>query len=333
MKTLARLLAILLFASMFVAFVACNANKTQTGDETNEDTEQELPAEPDKEDESDEKSPALYAITYNLLAGTSAETVQSGFALSDAQRLQEQMAFLQTENADLVFLNEVAAFQDESLPSFAAKMGYAYIRVSDFADGPRTYPSYGNANLYDARFCNYILYKNNRFRLLEQGAFAISDTPDDLHSVFSAMSDSDFRNLEGRPRVAVWGRLQDRTSGQSVVALCTHLPWLENGTDAAHTDFNLAGQEILFRRANALKEQWPQDVFFIGGDLNSEHVQTACGNVFKAANDGSLKSHAGETALDHLLYAGAILSSPAMLKGDFAWSDHLPLAARFQLAE
>lgn len=331
MKKLAILLAVLLIAGMFVTFVSCGTHMAETGNETNDNTEQESPAQPEDDDKDSENNSALYAISYNLLAATSADTVQNGLTLTDSARLKEQMAFILAEKADIVFLNEAAAFQDEQLPSLAANMGYACLRVSDFADGPQQYPSYGNADLYSARFCNYILYKNNRFRLTEQGAFAISDTPDLLHSVFSAMTDSDFRNLEGRPRMAVWGRLQDRTTGQSVIALCAHLPWLENGSDAAHTNFNLAGQEILFLQAKALKEKWPQDTFFIGGDLNAENVQTACGNIFTTVNDGSLKSHEATAALDHILYAGASLSSPALLKGDLGWSDHQPVAAHFNL--
>ena len=102
MKKLAILLAVLLIAGMFVTFVSCGTHMAETGNENNDNTEQESPAQPEDDDKDSENNSALYAISYNLLAATSADTVQNGLTLTDSARLKEQMAFILAEKADIV---------------------------------------------------------------------------------------------------------------------------------------------------------------------------------------------------------------------------------------
>ena len=101
MKKLAILLAVLLIAGMFVTFVSCGTHMAETGNENNDNTEQESPAQPEDDDKDSENNSTLYTISYNLLAATSADTVQNGLTLTDSVRLKEQMAFILAEKADI----------------------------------------------------------------------------------------------------------------------------------------------------------------------------------------------------------------------------------------
>ena len=293
-------------------------------------------------DESSAEQPKdtpVKAITMNLLAGEfwHSEYTYGGETLTAQARWEAQRTFLEAEDADIVFLQEAAAWQDEQILASAEEMGYTALRESDFGNELRDYPYYGKVNQYEHRFVNFVLVKTERFEVAEEDSFAISDTPAQLHSVFRGMSANYFREVEGRPRVAVWGRLRDKTSGKHLIVLGTHLPAVPfsdpetpgqiYGVEVDH--YNLRGQQVLNEQAARIAEQYPSDAFLIGGDLNNADVATAAGELFEAVNDGTLLTHLDTDALDHLLFANAVAASPAAVKGDLHWSDHRPLVAEF----
>ena len=67
MKKMAILLAVLLIAGMFFTLVSCGTHMAETGNENNDNTEQESPAQPEDDDTDSENNSALYAISYNGL--------------------------------------------------------------------------------------------------------------------------------------------------------------------------------------------------------------------------------------------------------------------------
>ena len=88
------------------------------------------------EQEPEPEKMTLRVMTHNILYGYDASSVYG--ELRADERMEKELAFLAEQNCDIVFLNEVARYQDEVLQEKADSLGYGFVRESDFADGVYT---------------------------------------------------------------------------------------------------------------------------------------------------------------------------------------------------
>ena len=138
-------------------------------------------------------------------------------------------------DADLVGVQEALKEQVDTL---AARLpGYGWFGV-------------GRDDGREAGEFSAIFYRESRFEVLEEGTFWLSETPD---SAGSTGWDA------ALPRVVTWGRLQDRTSGETFFFFNTH--------------FDHRGQEARLESArlirNRLGEMAGDLPFVLTGDFNT----------------------------------------------------------------
>ncbi len=278
------------------------------------------------EQEPEPEKMTLRVMTHNILYGYDASSVYG--ELRADERMEKELAFLAEQNCDIVFLNEVAKYQDEVLQEKADSLGYGFVRESDFADGVYTYNGV-KVNHYANRFCNYVLYRKDMFTQIDTDSFSLSNKPADPHAPFSKMSSDALWKTEGRPRTAVWALLEHRETKARIIATCTHAQWI---TDDNGTNWNLEGLKVLSAQVEKTHEYYPDALVVFGGDLNGEDVSVFDSARYAGVNAEAAYKTFGQTALDHIFYSaqGTLLS--ANTAGDLTLSDHLALQAAIEFS-
>ncbi len=224
-------------------------------------------------------------------------------------------------DADLVAFQEMESFaggnsDDENLARsylLARNPGYAAAAVGDWRRFPSTQP---------------IFYRTQRLRLLEQGWFFFSDTPDVIYS----------RTFDGSyPAFASWARFEDRETGARLRVL------------NLHTDYSSAGNrsrsiELVANRMAPWIDAGERVVLL--GDLNARlgsslHARLeAAGLTFLPVRGATYHFNRGINlfgAIDHIgLGPGLTALGPPMVlreKTGARWpSDHYPVAADIAVA-
>jgi endonuclease/exonuclease/phosphatase family metal-dependent hydrolase len=224
-------------------------------------------------------------------------------------------------DADLVAFQEMESFaggnsDDENLARsylLARNPGYAAAAVGDWRRFPSTQP---------------IFYRTQRLRLLEQGWFFFSDTPDVIYS----------RTFDGSyPAFASWARFEDRETGARLRVL------------NLHTDYSSAGNrsrsiELVADRMAPWIDAGERVVLL--GDLNARlgsslHARLeAAGLTFLPVQGATYHFNRGINlfgAIDHIgLGPGLTALGPPMVlreKTGARWpSDHYPVVADIAVA-
>ncbi|MBF2680507.1 endonuclease/exonuclease/phosphatase family protein [Listeria innocua] len=115
-----------------------------------------------------------------------------------------------------------------------------------------------------------VFYNSTRFRLLQEGHFWLSETPDvpSIHS--TAMF----------PRICVWGKLEDSTDGRQFYIFNTHL-------DHVSEEARLFASQLLLQKAGLIAENLPMILL---GDFNTEPETPTYNYITKKYQDAQLIS-------------------------------------------
>ncbi len=222
--------------------------------------------------------------------------------------------------ADIVAFQEMETFaggNDDSLNLarewlLANNPGYAAAAIGDWRSFPSTQP---------------ILYRRDRFEVLDQGWFFFSDTPDLIYS----------RTFNGSyPAFASWARLRDRQGGSEIRVLNMHLDYASRENRRRSVDL-VVGRIAPWIAAG--------ERVVLAGDLNAlagsglHRRLRAAGLRFVAVDGATYHLDRGLNlfgAIDHIGFAGPIapVRPPVVFRDRLGpvWpSDHYPLIADFAL--
>lgn len=172
-----------------------------------------------------------------------------------------------------------------------------------------------------------ILYRKDRLRLLDQGWFFFSDTPDVIYA----------RTFNGSfPAFTSWAEFEDRLTQERFRIANIH-------TDFRSRSNRLKSVELVATRITP----WLQagETVYVVGDLNARlgsktlDIISQTGVTFTPVTGATYHLNRGINlfgAIDHIGYAGdtAPLSAPVVLRQRFAgeWpTDHYPVIVDFQL--
>lgn len=150
-------------------------------------------AQPGGQDRSGPTAAPFRVMTFNIRYNNPGDSLDAW-----PHRRQGVVALIRFHDPDLVGLQEA---QQNQLADFDRLLpGYAGFGAARNDGGPR--------DEYSS-----ILYRTERFELLAQGTFWLSETPNVPAS----------RGWDANlPRIATWGRFRDRTTGDTILHLNTH---------------------------------------------------------------------------------------------------------------
>lgn len=196
------------------------------------------------------------------------------------------------------------------------------------------YARYGarGEDAVDRGEANAIFWRKDRFDLIEQNTFWLSETPDTV----SMGWDGAYR------RTVVWARLFDRKTQREVFYFNTHFDHVgsaareESARLIAARIAELAGDTapvFVTGDFNVNYDDSSMDVMkeFLGG-AREDAPETSYENTFH--NWGALEDEPGEHLIDHIFYKNASPSEFKVLTGGYGavWlSDHYPVVAKFSL--
>lgn len=224
---------------------------------------------------------------------------------------------LQDLDADLIAFQEMESFRhgDDGAVNLArddlqaAMPDFSVAASGDWRQFPSTQP---------------IFYRTDRLRLLDQGWFFFSDTPDVIYS----------RTFNGSyPAFASWAWFQDRGTGKRLRVVNVHF------------DFRSARNRLPSARLVAARiAPWlkAQEHVILAGDLNAlagsrtARILTDAGLVLTPARGSSFHFNRGLNlfgAIDHILHdcAARLTDRPVAVRSrpDKQWpSDHYPVLAQ-----
>ena len=176
-----------------------------------------------------------------------------------------------------------------------------------------------------------LLYRVDRFDLIDEGTFWLSETPD----VSSALP-----GMENFKRICSWAILKDKQTGQSILALNTHL---DHQSDSAR-------EQQIHILLDYMKEKFGDYPVFFTGDFNStswEPAYTIVDERFDDAHEtapmnlstvrgtyNGYISSGGGSPVDHIFHNAK--STPVtyeIISKDYDGfiSDHYPVMAEFLL--
>lgn len=182
-------------------------------------------------------------------------------------------AFIRAMNADIIGTQEMG----KTLIVYNQYNELMNLLSSDYAG----YVGYRQETTTDEGVA--IIYKKNRFTLLNSGKFWLSETPDVKSKGWDA----------GYYRVAVWAILKENTSGQEIFVINTHL---DNSGNTARNQSAL----LIVDRINSLSGDRP---VIMTGDLNT---------IPSAVPVNTLR-----TILDHTKDVATVTAGPSYTINDF----------------
>lgn len=266
----------------------------------------------------------LNFISFNLRCPMAEDT---GDLVWDVRK-KAVLEMVRQENPDVI------CFQEPRWNQVAYLMqqldGYAHVKKNT---------NEGSAEVSGAY--NTIMYRRDKYTLLDWGGFWLSQTPDKLSYPWGATDE--------QRRVAVWAHLKDNSSHRDFFVFTTHLPFqTEEADDVARTEC----VKLIVERMKACAGDGTP--VFIGGDMNASHeesdVRRGCLEPYydwmSSARETALQTDDkysfngfGESApartwnIDHIFYRNAEALQFRTLDGDYGVSyisDHYPIACTFK---
>lgn len=155
---------------------------------------------------------------------------------------------------------------------FEAKYAGTYGIVGAYADGIGT----------TAGSMSGILYKLDRFELLESGCFWLSDTPQEISKLEQSK----------KPRTCSWALLKDKKSGKTFLMSNTHL-------DTASNEVRLAQYKVI---AEQLADKFAQYPAVLTGDFNATPDSTTYAEVTKTFSDSHLSAKHKATDIEFTVH-------------------------------
>ena len=174
-----------------------------------------------------------------------------------------------------------------------------------------------------------VYYRNDKFKLLENGDFWLSETPDECSMGWDAAC----------RRIVTWAKLEDKKTGKAFYAVNTHLDHV--GKVAREQSILLITKKI----AEIVKDD--KNPVFLSGDFNSD-VNSSIFDPLKADMKDSRAilpesewittynnyGNGNDAMIDYIFYKNAEASDFKTLNGDYGKpyiSDHYPVMATFKL--
>ena len=178
---------------------------------------------------AEERPMELRVMSFNIRYGTAKDGANSW-----ANRVELAKQVIRDFNPDLLGGQEVMDFQGKALREWFPGYGFIGVGRADGKQGGELCP---------------VMYKLDRFEMLDTGTFWLSETPE---VVGSKSWDSSL------PRIATWAKLKDRRSGQTLLFCNTH--------------FDHRGVEARLQSAKLLQERLPKLAagapLIVTGDFN-----------------------------------------------------------------
>ena len=220
--------------------------------------------------------------------------------------------------ADIIAFQEMETFEGGHFNERNVQLEFLRERFPEYAFGavgaPAEYPS-----------TQPVMYRRERFDLLEQGFFFFSATPDVIYS----------RSWDGRfPAFASWVRLYDRPHGRSLYIYNIHF-------DHGSRRNRLMSAELTAHRIS--ERDHPDDAVFVVGDFNAPRsfrpvrIVTEAGLRTARSRGATVHFNRGVNvvpAIDHILYSEPFRFRRATVireRYDGVWpSDPYPVFATFE---
>ncbi|MBO5726859.1 MAG: endonuclease/exonuclease/phosphatase family protein, partial [Clostridia bacterium] len=124
-----------------------------------------------------------------------------------------------------------------------------------------------------------ILYRRDRFELLDNGDFWLSNTPDQVSVVEGSIC----------KRICTWALLKDKTTGKTFVIANTHL---DHSNDTVRT----AQIKVLLKELGDLITKYP---LFLTGDFNTQPSSTVYDAVAVKLVDASKTAAENKSTINH----------------------------------
>lgn len=226
-----KILSFLLVCSLLLALTACGNTPAQTED----------PVDTAPQDTVVEDAPLL-VMSQNVCS-----TDEPG-ENNLADRTERFRQLVQTLQPDIISTQES---NSGLCNTYQSLFGETYTMLADFPDESGI-SKYGTSNT--------ILFRTDRFELLETKTFWLSDTPEQKSMVEACKS----------PRSCTWALLKDKMTGQEFILCNTHFDW---GDEAVR----LQQFEILWKVMEPYSSKYPT---ILTGDFNAEPN----GSVYAAAS-------------------------------------------------
>jgi endonuclease/exonuclease/phosphatase family metal-dependent hydrolase len=156
-----------------------------------------------------------------------------------------------------------------------------------------TWKAYFNSNLtdYDMVGCSregpysnsgewsLILYRADRFELLDSGNFWLSDTPKVPSKVEGSIC----------LRICTWALLKDKNTGKTFVFANTHL-------DHSNDTIRMAQMDVLLKELGDLLDEYP---LFLTGDFNTTPTSSVYSTVNAKLSDASKMAKENKSTIDY----------------------------------
>jgi len=174
-------------------------------------------------------------------------------------RAQRVVDAIESEYPDIVGLQEAYPWQ------------VSWLKDEIYLEGTKVYESYSRSKKEDrGSTTNAILYRKDRFKLLDSGTFWYSNHPNDVGSVPGEEWGNPDDNF---PRICSWVRLEDIQAGFAFYVFNTH--WQHNGGMETDDEFEQKRDAVRWRKkaAELLEERINRrehdDPFIVTGDFNA----------------------------------------------------------------
>lgn len=246
-------------------------------------------------------------------------TLNIHYVAEDQQRLdwdrrkEAVVAAIREGDPDLMAFQEMETFEGGSFSRRNLQLDYLRDNLPGYEFGavgdPREYP-----------YTQPVMFRSERFELLEQGFFFFSRTPDEIYS----------RSWDGRyPAFCSWVRLSDRQRGMSFYLYNVHFDHGSRGN-------RLRAAELVVDRIE--RRSHPEDPVILAGDLNAiwffrpVRILTGSGLELAPIDGATVHFMRGINiipAIDHVLYSeGLEFLESRVIRSKFEghWpSDHYPV--------
>ncbi len=214
----------------------------------------------------------------------------------DVERRAENIQDLILKNdSDILLLQEVSLDWIPYLQSFMAENGYSYYGYGRYG-GELSAPEQKNGDQYVP-----ILWRTDKYDLVENGHFWLSSTPD----VFS--SDWIDGTTSKYPRCVNWVILKDKIGGGEIVVMNIH-------TDPESEMVRTNSCALAVEKLSEIRGDRPA---VIGGDWNMGLSSTGY-SIMTTSGYKDLRVHAAEADM-----GGSFNNWGAREEGNFAYGDHI----------
>lgn len=256
MKRLLHVLSLLLCILIVFAAVSCNSENSSTPESSATeatDLPTEKPTDPSPTEKPTEELTKIEDTTgldLNIKILSQNLHCANGDGGTVEQRKSRFTALVEEYSPDLIGTQEVTS---DWLSHIRRLDGYR--AIGDSRDGRNARTGEWNA----------ILYKMDRFVLLDSGTFWLTDTPDEVGKIEGA---------ECR-RICTWAEFFDRYTGENVIMANTHL-------DHTTNDIRVVQAQYLTEHLKEIIGDRIDYTVYLTGDFNFTNQSTAYGELIKS---------------------------------------------------